>query len=90
MLLQFYTELENSELNKFFEEETTIWDVIPGVCYAEKKVDSLDELCSLMRKLEEITGLPLSFELQIVPKHTDDDEEMAIVKIHNARTRVDL
>lgn len=89
MLLQFYTELENSELNKFFKEETTIWDVLPGICYAEKKVYSLDELCSLMRKLEEITGLPLSFELQIVPKHTDDDEEMATVKISNAKLKIE-
>lgn len=90
MLLEFTTELQNDALNKFFEEESDVWEVLPGLPYAEKRVESLDELCSLMKRLEDITNLPLSFDMQLAPKNSQEDEEMALVKIYNARKRLDI
>ena len=88
MLLEFTTELQIEALNKYFEEETDVWEVLPGIPYAEKRVESLGELCTLMKKLEDLTKLPLSFEIQLAPKNDPNDEEMAIIKIYDAKKRL--
>lgn len=85
MLLEIYAELKNDKLDEFINAETELWEVIPGIAYAEKRVDSLAELCSFMSKCEEITGLPLGFDMQLAPKNHEDDEEMFVARIYCAK-----
>ena len=90
MLLEIHTDLENDKLNAFIESMTEIWEVIPGIPYAEYRVESFNELCDFIRACEEVAGLPLGFDMQLAPKNSDDDEEMFEVRIYNARKPVNL
>ena len=85
MLLEFTTDLQIDSLNKFFENKTVIWELLPGLPYAERRVNSLDELCELMRAIETVANTPLSFGMQLAPKNDEGDEEMVIVNVYNAK-----
>ena len=85
MLLEIHTDLENDKLNEFIESKTDKWEIIPGIPYAEYRVESFNELCDFIRSCESVTGLPLGFDMQLAPKNSDDDEEMFEVRIYNAK-----
>ena len=78
------------KLHEFIASVGELWEVLPGIQYAEITITDLTELASFMKKCEDIMGLPLAFEMGLAPKNHENDEDMVEVTIMNARKPIGI